>query len=492
MSYIVSIGGVDKKVQAQSLTLNAPANGRSTLSIDVVSEDGSYRPAMDAEVILRELRDGIFDPTIFDDDIFDDLEDVTVFGGTIDDILETGAGGQPIAAINSKCSVTDFNGYADQRYVAETIPAGTLKAALTVLVDYLTDYGVTLDPAQVDGPALPDLVYDYRKLSDVLGELVTLTGGAYVWEISPDKVLSMYLIGSRAAPFSIEDGDHRSIRDFTVHTSRVNASRAYANRVIVRGGSAEVPITAQAEDAVEIAAHGLWEIVVAAPTATDLTTAQALADELLVQYLVSPKTVEYQTLEHGLAAGQVQTIVRAARNVNNSFMLVDITTRVEEQKLVRRVKAIEGSVYQGSWRDLYKQWSSGVSQVVAVPGTSGAGRQAFFLGGSAIEYVQSSSSWVPVDGTVADPGLQVTLDTSARGSVDARVTVRLRATAGDVQARLRNVSDDIVVGTSSVVASPTFQTVSFAVVLTPGSKIYQLELLPSIIDTDVAGIGYLE
>ncbi len=491
MTYIISIGGVEKKVQ-ENLSLNAPANGRATLSVDVISEDGSYRPAMDAEVVLRETRDGIFDPAIFDDDIFDDLEDVTVFGGTIDDILETGAGGQPIVAINSRCSITDFNGYADQRYVAETIPAGTLKAALTVLVTYLTDYGVTLDAAQVDGPALPELVYDYRKLSEVLGELVTLTSGAYVWEISPTKVLSMYLIGSRAAPFSIEDGDHRSIRDFTVHRSRVASSRVYANRVIVRGGSPEVPVTAQAEDAAQIALHGLWEIVVAAPTATDVTTAQALADELLVQYTLSTQEVTYQTLENGLVAGQTQTIVRAARNVNNTFLIVNVSTHVEDDHLVRKVTALEGSVYQGNWRDLYKQWSSGFSQVVAVPGTSGAGRQAYFLGGSALEYVQSSSSWVPLDGTVADPGTQVTLDTAARGSLDARVTVRMRATAGDVQARLRNVSDGITVGTSAVVSSPTFQTVSFAVSLTPGSKVYQLELLPSLMDTDVAGIGYIE
>jgi len=475
MSYEVTIEGTPRRVQASRFGFAAPANGRSTLGCEIVSLLGAYRPELDDEVVVIE--DG-----------------VTIFGGTVDDIVESGAGDQPLADIASRLSVTDFNGLADQRWVKDVIPAGTLKAALQVLVTYLATYGVTLDPGQVDGPALPELTYDYRPLVDVLNELVSLTSGAYVWRITAAKVLTMFAIGAHAAPFNITTGDGNTVGDLTVHRSRVNSSRRYANRVIVRGGSPDIPITAIANDAGEQAAHGLVETVIAAPTATDVTVAQALADELLVQSTPLPATVEYQTLRKGVEAGQTQTIIAASRNINNTFLIVSVDLSVVGDSLfLRRVVAVEGSIYQGSWRDVYKLWSSGISQVVAIPATAGPGRQAFFLGGSALEYVQSNGpGWIPVDGTPADPGMQVALDTVARGSNIATVTVRLRATAGSVRARLRNVSDNLVVGTSGVVASATFQTEQFTVVLTNGAKIYQLELLPSLADTDVAGVGYLE
>ena len=474
-TYDMTIAGVSHPPIGQTLNISSPANGRATLTCDVPSADGSYVPALDAEVILSE-------------------NSAPIFGGTVHDAVSAGMGGIPIVPLATRLSVTDFNGLADQRYVSETIPEGTLKAALQVLVTYLTTYGVTLDGAQATGPTLAALVYDYRKLSDVFNELVTLTSGGYIWEIDASKVLRMYAIGSLSAPFNVVDGDGNSLRDITVQLSRVNSSLPYANRVIVRGGSSAVPITAQADDAGEQAAHNLWEIVVAAPTATDLTTAQALANELLIQYTASPKTVKYQTLGTGLKVGQTQTVTRAKRNINNTFLITDISTRVEQKiKLVRTVTAIEGSVYQGSWRDVYKQWSSGVSQVVAIPSVAGPGRQAYFLGGSAIEYVDSGApEWVPIDGTVADPGTQVTLDTAARGSTAVTVRLRLRATAGTVQARLRDVSNGLTVGTSSVVSTTTFQTVSFAVTLTNGAYVYQIELLGSLASTDIAGIAYCE
>ncbi len=297
-----------------------------------------------------------------------------------------------------------------------------------------------------------------------------------------------------AAPFNVVDGDGNSLRDITVQTSRTSTGLPYANHVIVRGGSPQVPIRADAVNNTEVAAHGVWDLVVAAPTATDVPTAQALANELLLAYVVTPQIVKYLTKRTGLAIGQTQTITRVKRGLNATFLITDIQTVVDQKAvLIHTITTISGSVYQGSWRDIYKQWSGGASQVTAVPGTAGAGRTAWFLGGSAIQYVQSPApTWTPIDGTAADPGTQIPLDTVARGSATATVHIRLRARAGTVQARLRDLSNNLTVGTSAVVGTTTFTQADFSVTLTPGANIYRIELLPSVPNTDVAAIAFLE
>lgn len=466
MAVVVTIGGVTKTLQPNWSILATP-NGNDTLHCVVKSLDGSYRPAMDAEIVLTE-------------------NGTAIFGGTIQTprergILTKGTG------ILTTISAISFDAMADRRYVSATIPTGTLKAALIVLTTYLATYGITLDAAQVDGPSLPALTYDYRKLRDILDELASFTG--YIWEISYTKVLRMFAPGTITAPVNIVDGDRRAIGDVEVSTTRAAAGGAgYANRVIVRGGTPEAPVTAIANNTAEQTAHQLWETVIAAPTASDTATAQALADAYILQTVLAPKIVRYDTYETGLKPGQTQTITLATRNVNNTFLLTEVETRNNEANLVMRsVTAIEGSFYQGSWRNLYRQWSSGVANVFPVVTSVAGQRIAYFLGGSAVEAVQSATpTWVP------SSAVQVTLDTVARGSVNAIVTVRLKAASGNVTARLRNVSDGITVGTSAAVASPTFQTVTFAVTLTAGSKIYQLEVLPSAANVDVSAVGYIE
>lgn len=460
---------VEHEVLASSFSINEPLGGMAELTAEIVSGDGSYRPTLDDAVVVTE--DGN-----------------TIFGGLVQDIQESGLGG-PTTAITSRISAADYNGYIDQRVVNLTFAADTLDNRLDEIVTTcLSGFGVTLDPAQVEGPALPAVTYDYAKLSQVMAELVTLCGGAYVWRIDADKVLSMFAIGTVAAPFNIAAGDGNTIRDVIVKESRVSGSRPYANQVFVRGGTPEVPITAYADDLVEQAAHGLWQIMVSAPTATDATIAQALADELILQYPITPKTVVYQTLNAGLTPGMTQTINLPARNINNTFLITDIQTRAEGAILVRTVTAIEGSVYQGSWRDLYKQWSSGASQVVAVtPGPAAPGRYAYFLGGSQSEWVKD-----PTPTWVAASPMQVAIDTVARGTTTGTVTVRLRALSGNVTARLQNITDGATVGTSAAVTNTAWETTTFTVTLTAGSKVYRLELLPSVANSAVAAIGYLE
>jgi hypothetical protein len=213
----LTIAGATKAYRIGSLNLPKPVNGRGTASFDVRSNDGTYRPAMDAEVILTE-------------------NGTRIFGGLVDRPSERGILGDATGAyegITTRVSAVDFHHYTERRVVSETIPAGSLEAALTVLVTYLTPFGVTLSGSQVTGPSLPELVYENRPLTEVLNEISALTanyGDPYVWRIDYFKVLSMYQPSVEAAPFNITDGDENTVGDLVVDTSR----EQYANRIIMR------------------------------------------------------------------------------------------------------------------------------------------------------------------------------------------------------------------------------------------------------------------
>jgi hypothetical protein len=112
--------------------------------------------------------------------------------------------------------------------------------------------------------------------------------------------------------------------------------------------------------------------------------------------------------------------------------------------------------------------------------SSGGG--ALFLGASQIEWVQANPlAWLPASG----------IQFINRGRKTGTVFVRLRARDGGVSARLQNVTTNTTAGASSVIASATLVMVSFPVTLVEGQT-YELQLLPTLVDTDVQGIGYLE
>lgn len=213
-TYVITIGGAAKSVQHRSLSISSVINGHDTLTADVFSVDASYRPALGDEVLVTE-------------------NGTNIFGGIIDGKTEQGLGGDGVDPIVTTIQASSFNSFADERLVTEDIAAGNLKAALTVLVAYLTDRGVSLDAGQVNGPALPALHYENRKLTDVLNELTDISNG-YVWRIDGTKTLSMFLPGTDAAPFDIATGDGNAIGDIRVGERKGE----YANRVVVVYGSA--------------------------------------------------------------------------------------------------------------------------------------------------------------------------------------------------------------------------------------------------------------
>ncbi len=419
MAVVLTIAGSAKTFRRNSLNISATANGRTTASFTVLSTDGSYRPALDAEVIITE-------------------GGTRIFGGLVNRPSEKGLLDGASNAIATAVSAVDFNHYPERRAVNETIAAGTLKAALTTLVaNYLSVYGVTLDAGQVNGPTLTELKYEYRNLGEALNELSTLTakyGDPYVWRIDEFKVLSMFQPTTSAAPFNIVINDGNVVGDIEVETNRDK----YANRIIVKvaprseigrvetflgdgatdtvvlsqdmaanqrfvvvtpggfmeplgdghptgatwtidadnrtltrltgplpsGYTASVTydsvqnINATAEDASEISTYGPWERVIVVDVVPDDTTAQALADGYLAQALALPKTIKYRTRRTGLKPGQTQTITITRRNLNSTVTITDVVTKeLLSRELMRDVTAVTDVTPQGSWRDTYKLWA---------------------------------------------------------------------------------------------------------------------------------------
>lgn len=464
--FTVAIATVERPALIYSASITATANGQDTAHLTVPSYDGSYRPSLDEEIVV-------------------DFEDARNFGGIITGVIEHGLAHNPSEGIHNEIEATDFNRLAVERYANEDFPEQTLKARLTTLVaNYLTASGVLLHSSQADGPTLGASTYRYVRIDDILNETASLAEG-WIWSISYNKVLRMYEPGTLSAPFNITTPvvSHNWYGDLTVEPTRDN----YANRVIVDTGS----LAGIAEDTGQQTAIGrVIEIVLTSPDTTTQEQADALAVAYLSQHSVTLKRVTYQTRTAGLIKGMTQTINVPERNINNVFLITDISTVFDGSAWHRTVTAIEGLVYLAGWRETFKQWSSG-GRLGAVGGTSvgssSARRFAYYLGPSGLEFVQSvTPDWVPAS------AIQVEIDTVPRGTTTATITARLKALSAGVtvQARLFDVTDNVAcAGESATVTNTDWELVTWSVTLTAGSHLYRLELLPGTANEDVGAAG---
>lgn len=216
MTFVVTIDGTPVLIKAGSLRIAQTANGRATASFTVLSEDRSYRPNIRDRVVMTE--DG-----------------TTIFSGPIERVSERGMFSGSHPGIQLVISAADNNVYAERRYITESIPAGTLKAALEVLEPYFTPYGISLDPSQVNGPNLPALTFELVRADEVFNQLATLTADAgepYVWDFTPTDLFRMFQPSTVAAPFDLVGNDlSQVIGDIEVDTT---LNPRYANKIIVK------------------------------------------------------------------------------------------------------------------------------------------------------------------------------------------------------------------------------------------------------------------
>jgi len=242
---------------------------------------------------------------------------------------------------------------------------------------------------------------------------------------------------------------------------------------------------------------GLWEILVREPDIFDIAIAQQHANTYVLQANQQTQTIKYRTLARGAHPGQVQHITRSARHLDAQCLITDVQISDVDGRTYRDVTAIASTIPPGdTWRDMIKSWNkvpSGSSGSFAQISGGGGG------GSSGSNFVSTRVYWFGGSDTewTSDPGptwfapadAQVILDPAALGTQSGTMTVRVRAKAGTVTARLRDVVNGTVVGTSAAQAAPSFGLVQFPVTLSATTSTYQVELLPSVANSDVQLVG---
>lgn len=252
-------------------------------------------------------------------------------------------------------------------------------------------------------------------------------------------------------------------------------------------------VVSQADDAGEQAANGVYEVVIEGTNITSAADAAVLAAAYLDQRKQVHKSITYPTRSRGLRPGQTQTFTVPKRNLSTSGMITEMTIQhVSGEIIDRRITAIEGAILlAGSWRDTYKQMlgsdSSATQSLLALSVVTGgsSGLAVYWLGGSQSLGQQSPTpTWVAADAALITP----------RVAMNVSVVVQVKAKAGTVTARLAiwDGTTSTAVGTSSAVAAAAnFTTVVFAATLVAGTS-YRLEVLPSLANTNVYALGYME
>src|SRR5262245_22934027 len=123
-TYVLTIAGATKTWQERSLQISEDQNARNQCDFTVFSRAGTYRPALDDEVIITE-------------------NGTRIFGGNITAVQETGhPASYSGAQILNHVECADFNALADRRWVNTVIPNGTslYDALNTYILPYLSPF----------------------------------------------------------------------------------------------------------------------------------------------------------------------------------------------------------------------------------------------------------------------------------------------------------------------------------------------------------------
>ena len=216
-----TIGGVEVDPLLDTLDIRETTGDVSTLSCDVESIGSPVmRFSVHQAVVVQ-------------------ADGVTIFAGTVTQTRERGFGGPNLYDVDTGAeqivttiTAEDYANIGQRVYVTETVADGTvLKTFLTTLItNYLSALGVSLDGSQVNGPNLPAMTFTRQTGSDVLKALADATG--YLYRIDYDKHLRMWLPGDLTAPFNIDEYDSPARWTDDVEVENILGD-TYANKVTV-------------------------------------------------------------------------------------------------------------------------------------------------------------------------------------------------------------------------------------------------------------------
>jgi len=224
----IEIGGVDRTANLYhgSLLVSTAINARSVASVDLISEDGAYRPEVGEKF---EVYDGA----------------TLIFSGTIDDLPEETLSGTSAIKFAGVPAV-DHHQIADRILVAEAYEGEAAGDIVTdIITKYLTLDGITAGTIQ-SGITVSKAVFNYIPVSDCMDELSELTG--FQWQINPDKTLDFFDRATYTGAALTEASD--------VNKIKVKRSRdQYRNRQYLRAGqdiAAETTLTFKGDGATQV------------------------------------------------------------------------------------------------------------------------------------------------------------------------------------------------------------------------------------------------
>jgi hypothetical protein len=204
----LTIGGVDKTAVVKAFSMTLALNDRARARVTIAEQ----LPTRYAE-LMAYAADGV----------------TPIFGGLILQRQYVGRT-QANATFTAELECGDWFTYADWVYTSASYAvAVSLKTVLADLIaTHLSQYGITLDPAQVVGPTLAPFAWVDKRAADALRELSDRTG--YVVRISPTKALRMFQPMTASAPFSVTEAATHC-RDVTWRDSDQTPYNAVSLRV---------------------------------------------------------------------------------------------------------------------------------------------------------------------------------------------------------------------------------------------------------------------
>lgn len=368
ISFSITIDGTQKHPLAGSLEIRQVQNGRATAYFELLSEDRSYRPAIDDPIIITENA-------------------VTIFGGLNDRAQERGFSNPPRTPIVTPINAVDFNALIERRIALTTIPTGTMKAAFEQLrSEYLDEYGTTLHGSQVDGPTLPFIEYGGWKLTDAFDDLLIRTANAgspaemFTYWIDFNNVLRVFQPSTNPAPFDLIGDDLDDVvGDVEVEET---LDSTYANKVIGRipATATSLDIYVYAENFTESALRGHRDAYFVFHDQPTEAVAQERVNNELAWRSIPRRVARYRTFRGGLQPGMSQVIDIPARNVDTVGVISEIVTRdFGWDRLVREVTVTVDSSSTNLGRtfgDVYRLWAkdkegSDQGQVASTAATPG-------------------------------------------------------------------------------------------------------------------------
>jgi hypothetical protein len=225
-----------------------------------------------------------------------------------------------------------------------------------------------------------------------------------------------------------------------------------------------------------------------------LAAGSELAAGLLAQRSGAPRDVRFDSTVAGWVPGQSVSIALTDRGFSASAVVSAVrVSLVSDTWWEYAIEATESGTYAGGYLEAWRELTGGgggSAVTISGGGSSSGGAVALsspaYLGGSRIASVPMGASpaytpvlsWVPF---------------YAAGSFSARVRVELwaRSAGVAVTARLYNVTDSAVAGSSSAVTSATPVETSFTVAVVAG-KAYRLEVVSGTASEGAYGIGQIE